>query len=76
MDGWGVAWLAWLVAFVLLEAAALVTGRTGPTLSEHVWSWFRVRRGWGQVSVAIPRVALLAFLTWLLLHLGFGWLTP
>lgn len=73
MDGWTVAWLAWGTAFVLIEGAALVARRTGATLSEHIWSWFRVDRGWGRPSVAIPRGALLLFLVWLLLHLAFGW---
>lgn len=73
MDAWGIAWVAWLAAFVAIEGAALARGRAGATLSEHIWSWLRVRRGWGKASVAIPRGALLIFLTWLLLHLAFGW---
>jgi hypothetical protein len=73
MDGWGIAWLVWLAAFLVIEGAALASKRAGATLSEHTWSWFRVDRGWGKASVAIPRGALLLFLVWLLLHLAFGW---
>lgn len=72
---WTLLWVVWIGAFLAIEGAAFISRRAGATLSEHVWSWFRVNRGWGKPSVAIPRALLLVFLAWLLLHLGFGWLT-
>ncbi len=75
MDGWTIAWLVWIAAFGAIEGLAFLSHRAGATLSEHVWSWFRINRGWGDWRIAVPRFLLLVFLAWLFLHLGFGWLT-
>lgn len=70
-----IAWIGWLAAFAALEGAALIRRRPGLTFSENVWAWFHVRdpRPTGQTWAL--RAVLLAFLGWLLLHLGFGWLS-
>ena len=73
MDGYTLAWLLWGTAFLVIEGSALLSKRTGETLSEKIWSWFRVNRGWGRPAVAVPRAGLLLALVWLLLHLAFGW---
>jgi hypothetical protein len=75
MDGWTVAWLVWLASFVVIEGAAFASGKTGASLSDHVWSWFRIRQGWRRPAVAVPRGVLVLFLAWLLVHLSFGWLS-
>lgn len=71
---WTILWILWGVAFVAIEGVALIERKAGATLSEHIWKWFAVRgsRGGGWTW---KRVVLLAFLAWLLLHLGFGWLS-
>ncbi|HEY9416163.1 MAG TPA: hypothetical protein VIQ30_15485 [Pseudonocardia sp.] len=38
------AWIAWGVAFAVIEGVALVNSRSGETLSEHVWAWIGVDR--------------------------------
>lgn len=76
MSGWTIAWLAWFAAFLLIEGWALFNRTEGDTLSEHVWSWWHVHDRRPTVLVVLARVPLALFLTWLLLHLTFGWLTP
>ena len=39
-----IAWIGWLVAFVVIEAIAIKSKARGDTLSEHVWSWFSIRK--------------------------------
>ena len=61
------AWVAWLVVFVAIEAAALLNKKSGDTLTEHIRRWASIGdkgRGW-----RIRRVVLLAFLAWLLVHM-------
>lgn len=72
MDAFTALWLVWLLMFLGIEGAALFRKERGDTLSEHVWKWFSVKDkapGW-----IARRVALLAFLLWLFLHLGWGML--
>jgi len=38
-EGWSLAWIVWLTAFLVVEIPAALK-RTG-TLSQHVWMWFR-----------------------------------
>lgn len=70
LDGYTIAWLAWLAAFVVIEGKALLNRRPDDTLSEHVWKWFatadmsRPVTGW----VRFRRFVLLAFLAWLVAH--------
>lgn len=61
---WG--WIAWLLAFAVLEGAALARRKPGDTLSEHVWAWFCIKGG-GRFALA-RRVTLAAFLGWLAWH--------
>lgn len=81
MSVWTWAWLAWIAAFLAIEGLALADKDREDTLSEHVWKWFGVRgpdaglKGWPTVLGLAARGLLLIFLTWLLLHLSFGWLS-
>ena len=73
VTGWTLAWTAWILFFLVVEAAALIRKRPGDTFSEHWWSLFRLRE-----RVPLPvRIVLLAvqlgFGTWLIGHLAFGW---
>ncbi len=72
MDGWTIGWLGWGAAFLVIEGSALLLGPQGSTLSEHVWSWFRVKDRRPTALTWLLRVPLWGFLLWLLLHLGFG----
>jgi hypothetical protein len=57
-----VLWLAWLVAFVVLEVVSARSSRPKPrTFSEQLWRWFK--RGWRRAVL----VGLLSLLTWHLL---------
>lgn len=70
MNGWTVAWILWLAMFAAVEGAALINKDRGDTLSEHVWSWFKIRekpRQW-----TWRRAVLAVFLVWLLVHMVAG----
>ena len=70
MSGYAVAWILWLVMFGVVEGAALINKGRNDTLSEHVWSWFKIRdkpRQW-----TVRRFALAFFLVWLLVHMVAG----
>jgi hypothetical protein len=76
MSWYTVAWVGWLLLFLGLELPALASRVPGETLSEHVWSWFKVLDDRHTPITWVLRSVLLLFLGWLFLHLGFGWLTP
>ena len=70
MSGWTIAWLLWLAMFVVVEGFALINKDRGDTLSEHIWSWFKIRekpRQW-----TWRRAVLAIFLVWLLVHMVAG----
>ena len=54
-------WRIWLATGLVLETIAAIQRRR--TLSQHIWDWADT---WWQKAI------LLAFLTWLTLHLVFG----
>lgn len=75
VSGFTLAWVAWVLFFLVVEAWALLRKARGDTFSENWWSLFRVR-----AKVPLPaRLALavlqLAFAAWLTGHLVFGWWT-
>lgn len=76
MAWYTLTWLLWGAAFFLVEGRALFSRRSGATLSEHIWTWFRVLDPRPTARTWILRGVLLVVLGWLFLHLGFGWLTP
>lgn len=68
-------WLLWLVYFLVVEGFALFKSSPGATLSAHVWAWFGTdtknrsnRSGWARLR----KLALLAFMVWLLVHFMTG----
>lgn len=73
MNAFTVAWVVWLLGFAVLEGVALARKAPGDTLSEHVWSWFRVRDERPTPLVWLLRVPLLIGGVWLTGHLAFGW---
>lgn len=70
-----IGWVAWILGFVLLEGIALARKPLGDTLSEHVWTWFRVRDRRPTVLTWAGRGVLLIAGVWLTGHLAFGWWT-
>jgi hypothetical protein len=75
MTVWTWGWILWGLWFALEEGLALVKGGTPATLSGHIWKWFGIAgpgnpgqpaapTGWTQLR----RFALLAALTWLVVH--------
>ncbi len=63
IPGW--AWVGWLLAFVVMEAYAIIKqGGPNDTLSAYVWRWSRGAR-WRPWALG-------AFLIWLFVHLTFG----
>jgi hypothetical protein len=71
---WAYLWIAWLVAFIIIETWSVLSKDTGPTtLSEHIWQWFDIK-GTSTAPWAIARRWIMrAFLIFLTLHLGWGW---
>jgi hypothetical protein len=66
-------WIAWILAFAILEGIGLLDRRPGGTFSELVWDLFRVRDRRPTVATWIGRALLLAAGIWLTGHLAFGW---
>lgn len=71
MTGFTVAWIVWAGMFVVVEGIALVNKSKDDTLSEHVWSIFKVRQQPTKWSFA--RFFLAAFMVWLSGHFVLGW---
>jgi hypothetical protein len=65
---YGVLWLLWIIAFLIIELSALWSGNYQYTLSEWVWKLERLGRGW-----SFARYFVAAFCVWLAGHLVFGW---
>ena len=63
-------WIGWIVAFFLIEGAALLDRRLGDTLTEHVTHWAGIS-GKGRL-VKLRRLALLILVTWLAVHMLTG----
>lgn len=64
------AWFGWFLYFAIVEGLALRNPVPGDTLSEHGWSWGSFKgkaRGWRW-----RRIAFLALLVWLAVHIVSG----
>jgi hypothetical protein len=66
-------WVVWLVLGGLVELVALARKDPNDTLSEHVWSWLRVRDPRPTVPFVALRVVLGGVLVWLIGHFTMGW---
>ncbi|MEU5878191.1 hypothetical protein [Spirillospora sp. NPDC047279] len=67
------AWALWIVFFLLVEGYALLRKRKGDTFSEHWWTLFHVHSKVPKSIRLVLVVLQLAFGTWLVGHLAFGW---
>lgn len=63
---WTLAWVGWIVAFLVLEGAAIFNRTPDDTLSSQVWKWASIK-GKG-TAYKWRRFALLTFLAWLVAH--------
>lgn len=73
MSNYTIAWIAWIVAFLVIEGTGIVRKDPGATLTEHVRDWFAVRDKQGRTPkltalVRVRRIALLGFMAWLSVH--------
>lgn len=81
MNMWAWLWISWIVAFLVIEGAALIRKGARDTLSWHLWWWLGLwPSGEGQVKtyptfgVWLRRMFLLCFTVWLVVHIfGNGW---
>ena len=55
-----ILWVAWVAAFIVIEAMALARKESGDTLSEHVWKLLKFRRLFYLLGAA--------FMIWLSAH--------
>lgn len=70
---WTWAWVAWGVAFAVIEGAALMDKKEGNTLSEHLRKWFCTMTESGGLSAHLKKIVPLTFVIWLVGHLYKGW---
>jgi len=75
VTGFTIAWVVWIVFFLAVEGFALARKDKGDTFSEHWWALFRVREQTPAWLKAVLTAVQLAFGTWLVGHLAFGWWT-
>jgi hypothetical protein len=61
-----IAWIFWIVYFVIVEGEAIIKHDPDGTLSNHIWDWFSMK-GYGPWWKA-RRFLLLAFMAWLSAH--------
>lgn len=77
MNWWRLYWAAWFLGgFAVVESVALVRKQRGDTLSEAVWSWFRVKQGvplyqWPAIRV-LGALVFVAIAIWLTVHFWLG----
>lgn len=87
LQNWEVLyWALWISAFLVVELPAVFNGKKGDTFSETWWRILRIRGGHEPLPgggftmikpfpwwVSLPlHIAIVAFGTWLIGHLGFG----
>ena len=66
------AWVVWIIFFLLVEGMALRSRRKGDTFSEHWWALFQVRKRTPKPVKALLLTIQLGFGAWLVGHLAFG----
>lgn len=62
-----IAWVLWLLGFAFIEGIALLNKKTGDTLSEHVYRWFKIKEP-RSIGRTLRMGALGLFLGWLMAH--------
>jgi hypothetical protein len=67
---WTLLWISWILAFAIIEFAALHNDLPGDTLSEHLRRWFSVKKKLGRT---VFLVAFGGFCCWFGIHVLTGW---
>ena len=68
-----VAWVVWILVFVVIEAVAIADKKKGDTLSEHLWAWFDIKDA--EKFYKLKRFAFVSALVWFVMHiLTGGWM--
>lgn len=64
---YAVLWIAWIVAFFVIEFSALWSGHAELTLSDFTWRLEKLGKAW-----TVVHYFLTAFLAWLFFHIAWG----
>ena len=67
MTVWTWLWIAWGLAFAVIEGAAIANDKKGDTLSEHVRLWFRTDVKLGRTVWLVVSGCALA---WFIVHIA------
>jgi len=65
-------WIAWIVAFLIIEGLAIFNKQAGDTLSEKVWEVGKIKVGRATWKTWAFRAGLGGLFVWLVPHF-FGW---
>lgn len=69
MSVWTWLWIAWGVAFALIEGTAIALGDWKGTLSDHLRAWFSTKTKPGRTAwVVVSGV----FFAWFVVHVAVG----
>ena len=71
MDKFTIAWIFWLLYFLVVEFDAILSNDIPGTLSEHIFAWFCMKGQRGKFA-HLRRVVLLCFMAWLSAHMVTG----
>lgn len=75
-SGFTVAWVVWVLFFLVVEGLAILRQREDETFSGHWWKVFHVRSKVPRPVRVVLVLVQLAFGGWLIGHLVFGWWSP
>lgn len=64
---WTILWILWIVAFIVIELAAILNDTKDDTLSEHFRKWFRTETKPGRTVWLIVSGI---FVAWFLVHIA------
>lgn len=67
MDVFTLLWVAWGLAFAVIEGVAIVNDRRDDTLSEHLREWFRTDRKRGRTAWLVVSGC---FFAWFVTHIA------
>ena len=67
-------WILWILAFIIIEGAALIRKDRGDTLSEKTWKWFSLKGSKDKLKPwqVLVRIGFISFWVWLTIHFLFG----
>lgn len=66
---WTIAWIIWIVMFLVIEALALVNKTEGDTLSEKIRSWGGIKTPERKGAQWAVFLAFLVFIIWFPIHI-------